>query len=347
VLPQFAGFRNGVTVLANLNVALVALAIASQIASLVCYAQLTRSLLSPPERPRLATVMRLQLVTLAASHVLPGGSFTSTPIGFRLLQNAGVGSANASFVLAVQSIGSAVVLNVILWIALVISIPLHGANAAYAGAALLGVFLLLGFIALLFGVSRGSSFVDRVEEIARRVQFVNVKALSSFLRGLVVSGGQLSKDLPRLRRAAWLAAGQWIADAGSLWLFLAAAGRILEPDGLLVAFGMANVVASIPLTPGGVGVYEAVLTSSLIGFGVPRTPALVAVLCYRLIAFWLPIPIGAIMYLLAGGKKDNKHDYDIEDRKAFRSKSDSDPSHETMHTGEPQHHAHSDREGIV
>jgi putative heme transporter len=241
--------------------------------------------------------MRIELATLAASHVLPGGSFTSTPIGFRLLQRAGVSAANASFVLAVQSVGSAVVLNIILWIALVISIPIRGANAAYAGVALVGVLLIVAFLALLVGVSSGSAVVDHIVAFAERIPFVRTVPLAKFLNELVTSARQLSKNPRRLRRATRWAAAQWLADAASLWFFLAAVGRFITPDGLLVAFGLANVAASIPLTPGGVGVYEAVLTSSLVGFGVPRAPAVIAVLAYRLIGFWLPIPVGAVAYL--------------------------------------------------
>jgi len=44
--------------------------------------------------------------------------------------------------------------------------------------------------------------------------------------------------------------------------------------GLLVAFGLANVLAAIPITPGGLGVVEAVLTSTLVGFGTPSAVAI-------------------------------------------------------------------------
>ena len=65
---------------------------------------------------------------------------------------------------------------------------------------------------------------------------------------------------------------------------------------MLVAFGLANVMSAIPLTPGGLGVVEAVLIPSLIGFGTPPAVAAVGVVVYRLISFWLPIPIGLAAY---------------------------------------------------
>jgi uncharacterized protein (TIRG00374 family) len=59
---------------------------------------------------------------------------------------------------------------------------------------------------------------------------------------------------------------------------------------------LANVLAAIPLTPAGLGVVETVLITSLVGFGVPHSQAILAVLAYRLINFWLPIPAGGACY---------------------------------------------------
>lgn len=300
LLPQLVGARASVSVLARLNPWLLALSVAFEAASVAAYAQLTRSLLPKTQRPALLTIVKIQLATLATSHVLPGGSISSAPVGLRLLQRAGVDSSDAGFVLAVQPIGSAAVLNVMLWVALLVSIPVRGANAAYATVALAGLIVVSGFVAVLVGVSRGSKVIDRfMETLSRKLPFVDAKAVGHFLQNIVDRAHELASDRRLLRSAAGWAAAQWLADAACLWLVLAAVGTYLSPDALLVAFGLANVAAAIPLTPGGLGVYEAVLTSTLVGFGVPSAAAIVAVLAYRVLEFWLPIPIGAIAYVAA------------------------------------------------
>ena len=65
-----------------------------------------------------------------------------------------------------------------------------------------------------------------------------------------------------------------------LWVFVAAFHYRPSIDGVLVAFGLANVLAAIPLTPGGLGVIETVLTSTLVGFGAPSSVAILGVLSY-------------------------------------------------------------------
>ena len=86
-------------------------------------------------------------------------------------------------------------------------------------------------------------------------------------------------------------------DAAALWLFVAAFGHRVPVDALFVSYGLANVLAAIPITPGGLGVVEAVLTSTLVGFGTPRGIAILGVIGYRLMNFWLPIPVGALSYV--------------------------------------------------
>jgi hypothetical protein len=57
------------------------------------------------------------------------------------------------------------------------------------------------------------------------------------------------------------------------------------------------VLAAIPLTPGGLGVVEATLTLTLVGFNTTRAIATLGVVGYRLVNFWLPIPVGGLAYL--------------------------------------------------
>ena len=99
-------------------------------------------------------------------------------------------------------------------------------------------------------------------------------------------------------------------------MFIGAFGRWVNPDGLLVAYGLANVLAVIPLTPGGLGVIEATLTSVLVGFGTPRGVATLGVVAYRLVNFWLPIPLGGVAYLSlqvnAGGPSVDHHGHRLD-----------------------------------
>ena len=60
---------------------------------------------------------------------------------------------------------------------------------------------------------------------------------------------------------------------------------------MLVAYGLANILAVIPLTPSGLGVIELTIVAVLKGFGVPGGIAAAGVLSWRLVNFWLPDPL--------------------------------------------------------
>jgi uncharacterized membrane protein YbhN (UPF0104 family) len=58
----------------------------------------------------------------------------------------------------------------------------------------------------------------------------------------------------------------------------------------------ANIASVIPLTPGGLGVIEVTLVAVTVGFGAPRPTAVLAVLGYGLVNYWLPLLPGALAY---------------------------------------------------
>ena len=107
---------------------------------------------------------------------------------------------------------------------------------------------------------------------------------------------ELVSDRQLLRRVVFWATANWLLDAASLWVFLRAYGVTLPVDALLVAFGLANVLAAIPILPGGLGVVEATYLTALIGFGVPRRVAAPAIATYRSAQYLMPIAIGALAY---------------------------------------------------
>jgi uncharacterized protein (TIRG00374 family) len=62
---------------------------------------------------------------------------------------------------------------------------------------------------------------------------------------------------------------------------------------LLVGYGLANLISALPeLTPGWLGVIETSVAVALSTFGVPTGIAVVAVLLYRLVSYWLPTAAG-------------------------------------------------------
>jgi uncharacterized membrane protein YbhN (UPF0104 family) len=97
----------------------------------------------------------------------------------------------------------------------------------------------------------------------------------------------------RLMPLAGWAALSWIVDAAALWLMFLGFGVRLHPAVLLVGYGLANLINALPeLTPGWLGVLESALAATYAALGVPVGVAVMAVLSYRLVSYWLPVAVG-------------------------------------------------------
>ena len=110
------------------------------------------------------------------------------------------------------------------------------------------------------------------------------------------SGVRGAAGLLATRRAGLLGAvGWWAFDVAVLWACLHAFGSTPPVAVIVTAYFVGMAANFLPL-PGGVGAVDGGMIAALVGFGVAAGPAIVGVLSYRALAFWLPIIPGAIAY---------------------------------------------------
>jgi uncharacterized protein (TIRG00374 family) len=298
VLPLIPGFRSAWNELLEVQPTLLVLGLFLELAALFCYALLTRAALGPPgahlSRMRM---FRIQMSTRALSSIVPGGSAAGSALGYRLLTLSGVPGPDAGFALATVGLGSAVVLNLLLWIGLIVSIPIRGVNPLYGTVAVMGIIVMGAVAALVFGLMEGQGRSERIIRwVATKVR-VNPDRAARVLRQIAQRLEDLVSDRQLLGRVAFWASLNWLLDAAALWVFIRAFGYSLAPDALIVAFGIANLLAAIPITPGGLGYVDTGYIGMLVGFGVPRRIATLGVGAYRFAQFFFPIILGGILYL--------------------------------------------------
>ena len=67
---------------------------------------------------------------------------------------------------------------------------------------------------------------------------------------------------------------------------------------MFAAFAFARVASSVPITPGGVGTTELFFIGLLVSAGGPKPEVVAGVLLYRTVTYLIPIPVGAVIYLI-------------------------------------------------
>ena len=298
VLPLIPGFGKAFTELSKVRPSLLVLGLGLEFAALFAYSLLTHVALGDSRHSiSIWRLFRIQLSTKSVSNVLPAGSAASSALGFKLLTSSGVPGPDAGFALATAGLGSAVVLNLVLWVGLIASIPGQGVNAAYGSAALVGVILMLVATVLVVGLIDGQGRAERsIKWIAKKLR-TDPDNAADVLRQLGFRLQGLAREPGLKERVFAWALLNWLLDMAALWVFLLAFGADIDLRGLIVAFGLANIMAVVPITPGGLGIVEGIYIPTLVGFGLTRSVATVGVLSYRIAQYWMPLIVGAIVYL--------------------------------------------------
>jgi putative heme transporter len=181
------------------------------------------------------------------------------------------------------------------------------AGAGLVGAALAGVFVLAVAVAVF-------AVMLRSDELARRVGHVTTvvatRALRVVRRGPVADWGaaaaRFRRDTIGLLRLKWVPLTlSTLVSHVSLYVVLLVALRDVGVSEqqvswaeVLGAFTFVRLLTALPITPGGVGVVELGLTAALVVAGGDQAEIVAAVLVFRGLTYLLPVPFGALTYLM-------------------------------------------------
>jgi uncharacterized protein (TIRG00374 family) len=101
----------------------------------------------------------------------------------------------------------------------------------------------------------------------------------------------------------------WGFDIATLWAAFQAFGHAPPVAVLVMGYYVGTLANTLPL-PGGIGGVEGGMIGSFLAFGVNGSLAVLAVLAYRTISYWLPTVPGVIAYiqLRRGSRASHGHD---------------------------------------
>lgn len=243
-------------------------------------------------------VVTSQLAANSFGRVVPGGVAAAGAMQYAMLVRGGVPAAAAASGMTASSLlvfGTLLALPLLTLPAIVGGVAV---NPYLTRAAIGGVVLF----ALMVGVGAASVVSDRPLTLVGRAAQAVVNRFRRHREPLTGLPERLLSErdivIRVLGRNWWqallLASGRWVLDYLTLIATLYALGTEPRASLVLLAFCAAQLLGTLPLTPGGLGFVEAGLTGTLALAGVGAGAAVVATLAYRLVSFWLPIPAGAV-----------------------------------------------------
>jgi uncharacterized protein (TIRG00374 family) len=243
-----------------------------------------------------------QLASGSLGRVVPGGAAATAALQYRMLWQAGLSRPAVATGLAAGSI---------LLLGALASLPLLAVPALVAGRKIPHGLLNAGILALvifvfLFALGALLIVSDRVVRWVGRTTTRLLKRLRPRRPAPKNLPERLSEQRKLVRRTLGRKWPEAVAAAEARWLFdfltlLAALQAVDARPRLslaLLAYCAAQLLAQVPITPGGLGIVEAGMTGTLALAGVPAGAAAVAVLAYRMASYWLPLPVGAVAWYL-------------------------------------------------
>ena len=308
VVPLIAQARTDVSVISRASWPLLAVATVLEVASLAVYTRLTQLLLTRSSRLRFGTQWRIDLAGYGLSHAIPGGGATASGVRVRLMVDRGVESSEALALTVLQFALSVVGLLSVWLLGVLMAVPRTGVTSTTVALLVVTTLVLSVLEAAPRRMTMTFPRLRGLGSRAGRVLAIVPPRWRSQVRSAVASGTASLRDTNITRQGVAWAAVNWMLDAICLWVCLRAFGGEVPVELVIASYGLANTIALLPITPGGVGIVEGLLVPAMAAAGASAAAAVAGVLTWRLIQFWLPLPAGALCWAsLERGTDDRSH----------------------------------------
>jgi uncharacterized membrane protein YbhN (UPF0104 family) len=276
----------------------VGAAVTAELASMGTYARMQRALLrGAGTKVKVRKHVAVAYAAHSLSSTLPGGPVFSTTFNFQQMRRFGASPAVASWCIALSGVLSTVSLVIIGAVGTILSRNSGGWRTL--------IVYGLGAVVLAVGVrvvAQHPHWLDRPAGALlhgfNRLRHRAADYGEDRLIGFVEQLRSVRVRPANFAMAIGLAVANWLFDALCLWMCCRAIGaESINPTQLVIAYCAGMAAASVPIVPGGLGVVDGALILGLIAGGVSSSPAVAAVVLYRLISFGFIIGAGWLIWL--------------------------------------------------
>lgn len=291
-LVHFSGVDAVRRVVADVRPGVAVAAIALEVLSLMCLIQVYRATFRTTGRDmEFREAFTVTMGAFGLAQLLPGGGAVGGLfVARRLTRHHGTDPTTATLTVVLLGLITMGTLGVVATTGATfaaLSSPGYARYAAFSLAATITVLLLLILVRTLSDRPVVRRQIDRL--VGRVVGAASAQGLDT---GPERTVRLLDRPAALLRPAAWSALN-WGLDLVVLAMMAAAAGVRSPVLAVVVAYGVANLINAVPVTPGGVGLVETGIAGTLIAFGADPASASVAAIGYRLVAHWIPLLVSA------------------------------------------------------
>lgn len=295
---QMPFFAEGFEAVARPHWGWIALALVFSFLSMSSYGSVQKVLLqSAGVKVSYWASVGLVFAANAFSTCIPGGQVFGTTLTYRKTRQWGASRVVASWQLVISGVLSTVgiVLLALLGFFLVGSVS----------NPFLLVLSAFGLVSIVVVVQWAARSPHKIEgTLLSLVAWINARRRrpadhgAAGVRKFVKQAEAVEMTKTQLSKAFAFSLLNWVADIGCLWAAANAVGAQHSIGGLCIAYVTGKIVATAPITPGGLGTVEFALITALTAGGLGAHQAFAAVFVYRIVSFVLVALAGWVIFFL-------------------------------------------------
>lgn len=244
------------------------------------------------------------------NHVFPSGGVTGISyFGIRMRGSGAVTAGKATLIQVMKLALTFLSFELLIIFGLIcLSVMGRVNNITIFVASWLSALLLFGTIGFVYVVGskqRISAFFTAVTRgLNRLIHFVrprnpetiNVDRARQVFDDFHDNYEQLKQNRDQLKGPFWYALLANVTEVAALYIVYVAFGHLVNVGAVILAYAVANFAGLISVLPGGVGVYEALMTAVLVSAGVPAGVSLPVTVMYRVVNTLIQLPPGYYLY---------------------------------------------------
>ncbi len=261
------------------------------------------------EKVNYKRMMRVHAELTFVNNVFPSGGVSGFSFFGVRMRKEGVSAGKATLVQFMRFILIFVSFQAFLVIGLIIlAIGGKASNFIMLVAGSLSTLLIISTLAFAFIIGskkRINAFftyithtLNRLIGIVRRnvPETISVERVQNMFNELHENYMLIKDDLWRLKWPMVYAMLVNLSEILAIYVIYVAFGELVNPGAVIIAYAIANFAGFFSVLPGGVGIYEALMTGVLAAAGIPPGVSIPVTVMYRILSMLIQLPLGYVLY---------------------------------------------------
>ncbi len=251
------------------------------------------------------------------NHVFPSAGVSGFSYFSLRMKQLGATAAQAALVQTMRFITVFISFQFLLLIGLLI-LAANGkaSNLVILVATSLATLLMVGTLVIVYIVGsrrRIDLFFTTITRALNRVirivrpkhkEAINIASVRKLFYEFHENYEILKKNYTKLKMPLIYAFFSSVTEIATLYTVYAAFGEFVNVGAVIIAYAVANFAGLISVLPGGIGVYEGLMTAVLATVGVSPAKSLPVTVMYRVLSMIIQLPPGYYLYQKALHRRD-------------------------------------------